>query len=248
MNKVFTRVNILGTHFHKVLDTEAADWILTQIREQKKASVFTPNPEIVMEAYHNKKLQDILNTSGLVVPDGIGVVIGSKIIGQALPMRVAGYDLVQSLFSRMKDEDMKVFFYGAAPGVAALAKEKMEAAYPGLKVCGILDGYQKDENLILQTINEAQPDLLLVGLGAPKQEYWIHDHLAGLSVKVAFGCGGSFDVMAGVHQRAPKIFIKLGLEWFHRLITQPKRAKRMLRLPVFLFKMFVEGKRYKTHS
>ena len=131
--------------------------------------------------------------------------------------------------------DETFYFFGGAPGVASAAARKMMKKYPGLKVVGVHNGYfdEKEEKRIIQDIKTKSPSILLVGLGAPKQEKWIYDNIRLTGAKVAIGVGGSFDVMAGNVKRAPKIFRKLGLEWFHRLITQPTRWKRMMRLPKF---------------
>lgn len=244
MIKTFERINILGVQFHKLTHTEAVKQILAFMEEQKKASVFTPNPEIVIEAYKDTKLRDILNESPMVIADGIGIIYGSRIIRKPLPMRVAGYDVLQSLFEQMAHMDLKVFFYGSGPGVAEKAKEAMEAKYPGLKIVGTLHGYHKDQDMVLSTIKKAQADLILVGLGAPRQEKWVHQYADSFDKGVFFGCGGSMDGMAGVVKRAPKLFIKLNLEWFYRLMKQPSRFKRMLRLPLFLVKMLFEGRKY----
>lgn len=239
------KINILGTMFHNVTRSEAATFIVESLQGQEKASVFTPNPEIVIEAYKDRQLQKILNESSMVVPDGIGVVIGSKIIGEPLAERVAGYDLLQEVFKQIADQSLTVYFFGAGKGVAELAKDKMMEKYPGLSIVGVHHGYFESDEEVIKAINALKPDLLLVGLGAPKQELWIRKNMDQIKAKVFFGCGGSFDAMSGVVKRAPALFIKLNLEWFYRLLKQPTRAKRMLRLPLFLIKMIIEGRRYK---
>ena len=137
-----------------------------------------------------------------------------------------------------------VYFFGGAPGVAQKAAEMMEIKYPGLKIVGVHNGYfdEKEERKIIADIKRVQPSLLLVGLGSPKQEKWIYNNLRLTGAKVAIGIGGSFDVMSGNLKRAPKIFCKLGLEWFYRLITQPTRFKRMLKLPKFVVTVLKEMK------
>ncbi|PKM55261.1 MAG: glycosyltransferase [Firmicutes bacterium HGW-Firmicutes-5] len=244
MRLVRKNINILGTKFHHITRSEAAAFIVKCLQERKKASVFTPNPEIVMEAYHDSRLQAILNDSELVVPDGIGVVIASKLLGQPLPERVAGFDLIQEVFNQIQNKEIKVYFLGAGQGVAELAKKKMEEKYTNLKIVGVHNGYFDNDEHIVASINALDPDFLLVGLGAPKQEYWIDNNRDRLNASVLMGVGGSFDGMSGKVKRAPDIYIKLGLEWFYRLITQPTRAKRMVRLPIFLLKVIVEGKKY----
>ena len=238
------RVNILGTRFHCLTRTEAVDRIAEHLQSCSKASVFTPNPEIVIEACNNPEFESILNNSELVLADGIGVVIGSRIIGHPLPERVAGYDTLLALFNKIEQTDLKVFFLGSGPGVAEEAKEKILDRNPNLNIVGVHDGYFKEDDQVIDYINSFEPDLLLVGLGAPKQEYWIHKNREKIKATVLYGCGGSLDGFSGRVPRSPDIYIKLNLEWFHRLITQPTRAKRMLRLPLFLFKLMINGRKY----
>lgn len=238
------RINILGVCFDRVNMEEAVQIALRLFDKESKGTIFTPNPEIVMAAYENKQLQENLNQGSLVIPDGIGVIIGAKLIGRPLKERVAGYDLVQNMFMKLASTERTIYFYGAKPGVAKLAAEKMITKFPGLKIVGTWDGYEKDLNKVIEDINHKKPDFVLVGLGAPRQEQFIATHQELLSAKVFAGVGGSFDVMAGVVKRAPKVFIKLHLEWFYRLITQPTRIGRMMKLPLFLVKMLQEGKKY----
>lgn len=241
------KVNILGVYFDAITMKEAVKRVIGFLNEEYLHTVFTCNPEIVMEAKNNESFLSIINKGDLVVADGIGVVIGSRILKHPLPERVAGYDLVQNVLNIIKDSDKKVYFFGAAPGVAKKAADNMIKKYPGLQIVGSHDGYfdEEEEKKILEEIRSLQPDLLLIGLGAPKQEKWIFTNKDQLNIKVAIGVGGSFDVMSGQIKRAPKLFIKLGLEWFYRLITQPTRFKRMMRLPIFLVDVFIHRKDYR---
>ncbi|PKM95106.1 MAG: glycosyltransferase [Firmicutes bacterium HGW-Firmicutes-1] len=241
------KINILGVHFDAVTMNEATKLALSFLEDVHKRMIFTANPEIVMEATKNSDFLHIINKGDLIVADGIGVVIGSKIIKNPLPERVAGYDLVQNIFKAIKSTEKTVYFFGAAPGIANKAAKRMMHQHNGLKIVGTHDGYfdKEEEQKILLQINELKPDLLLIGLGAPKQEKWLFDHIEALNVKVCIGVGGSFDVMSGEIKRAPKLFIKLGLEWFYRLITQPTRLKRMMKLPIFLVDVFIHRKEYR---
>lgn len=234
--------DILGVKFNNVTHKEAVDILKCFLDDGKKHPVYTPNPEIVMAARKDPEFMKILNKADLVVPDGIGVVIASKITGCRLKERVAGYDLVQGLFSEIKNKEYTVYFFGGAPGVAADAKEKMEKTHKGIKIIGVSDGYfdKKKEKLIIDDIKNKKPDILLVGLGAPKQEKWIYKHKEELPAKIFIGVGGSFDAMSGKVKRAPKIFISMGLEWFYRLLRQPSRFFRMMKLPVFLLVVLKE--------
>lgn len=227
--------HILGVPFDVVTMTEATERAKAMLQEEGQHFICTPNPEIVMEAQKDKELLGILQEADLVVPDGIGVVWASKYSETPLPERVAGYDLTQNLMRELAGTDATFYFFGGAPGVAAAAARKMTKEYPGLKIVGGHNGYfdETEEKKIIRDIKKHSPSILLVGLGAPKQEKWIYDNMRLTGAKLSIGVGGSFDVMAGNVKRAPKLFRKLGLEWFYRLITQPTRWRRMMRLPKF---------------
>lgn len=226
---------ILDVPFDALTMTEAVEKVMGFLADDKQHYICTPNPEIVMEAQQDKELMKILREADLVVPDGIGVVWASRYSEILLTERVAGYDLTQNIFSRIAGKNETVYFFGGAPGVASTAARQMKKVYPGLKIVGGHNGYfdAEEEKKIIADIKRLSPSILLVGLGAPKQEKWIYEHLEEVGAKVAIGVGGSFDVMAGNVKRAPKLFRKLGLEWFYRLITQPTRWRRMMRLPKF---------------
>ncbi len=230
------RVDILGVHFDVITMQGAIDQAFRFLEGNRARMIFTANPEIVMLAESNKDFNESINKGDLVVADGIGVVIGAKWLGHPLKERVAGYDLVQGILDKMKDTEKTAYFFGAAPGVADLAAKRMMQLHQGLKVVGSHDGYfdAAEEQRLIEEIKALKPDLLLIGLGAPKQESWMLKHKDELGIKLCIGVGGSFDVMSGKLKRAPQVFIKLGLEWFHRLISQPTRFKRMMKLPIFL--------------
>lgn len=231
--------NILGVPFANVTPEEAVDTLVSYIGSEGKKMVFTPNPEMVMAAGKDPEFMKILNKSSMNVPDGIGIVIASRLTKCPIKYRVAGYDMLLGAFDKMKDKGMTVFFFGSAPGIADKAKEAIEKRFNGLKVVGTANGYfdKNRENEIIDEINEKKPDLLLVGIGFPKQEKWIYDHLDRLNVKAAVGVGGSFDGWSGNVQRAPEFFVKHGLEWFYRLMKQPSRIGRMMQLPLFMLKV-----------
>ncbi len=239
------QTHILGVPFDALTMREARQRAAALLQEEGQHYICTPNPEIVMEAQQDAELMGILKGADLVVPDGIGVVWASKYSEIRLTERVAGYDLVQGLMEDLQATDATFYFFGGAPGVASAAARKMKRKYPALKIVGGHNGYfdEKEEKRIIRNIKNLSPSILLVGLGAPKQEKWIYDNLRLTGAKLAIGVGGSFDVMAGNTKRAPKLFQKLGLEWFYRLITQPTRWRRMLRLPKFALKVLKDKKK-----
>ncbi|MEA4816532.1 MAG: WecB/TagA/CpsF family glycosyltransferase [Lachnospiraceae bacterium] len=233
------QIEVLNVPFDVLSMEEAVSRVISYMDTNGSHIICTPNPEIVMAAGSDRELMDILKAADLVVPDGVGIVWALKKSGGVHVQRIAGYDLIQNVFAKIKSSDRSVYFFGGAPGVAADAARAMQKKHPGLKIVGTRNGYftERDEIKIIDEIKKAKPDLLLVGLGSPKQEKWMYNNLRLTGVKSAIGVGGSFDVMSGRIKRAPKIFQRLGLEWFYRLIKQPVRFKRILKLPNFVFKV-----------
>ncbi len=240
------RLNVLGVGVDTASMAETADVLLSAMEGESPYSVYTPNSEILLYAYHNPDYCAVLNRGDRITPDGIGVVYASKILKHPLPERVGGFDLANAVLAKMAGTKKSVYLFGAKPGVADLAAENICKQYPGTIVCGTADGYfdNEKEQEIIKDINEKKPDLLLVCLGFPKQECWIDAHKDQLSAKVMMGLGGSLDVFAGTVKRAPKGFQKLGLEWLYRLLKQPSRAGRMLALPKFGITVLFHGKKY----
>ena len=234
-------VDILGVGFSPLGTEESAEYILKLIGEDGFHYVFTPNSEMVMEAVKNKEFEDILNSADLLTADGIGIIYASKILGSPIRERAAGFDISVQVIEKMAKSGKTLYLFGAAPGVAGKAKAIIENKISGIKIVGTHDGYfdAEEEERIIIDINEKKPDVLFVCLGCPKQEKWIFKNKDRLNVKVAMGLGGCLDVYAGNVKRAPDIYIKLGLEWFYRLMKEPKRFFRMLALPKFMIKVIL---------
>lgn len=236
------RIEILGCCIDMV-DSEQAlkkaeEFILRGIPSQ----VITLNAEIAYMASNDERLKTVINEASLVTPDGIGIVWAARKKGYILKERVTGIDMVYNLCRLAALKGYKVFMLGAAPGVAEKAAEKLKQMYPRLMVCGTRDGYFKEEEKdeVIKGIREASPHILMVALGAPRQEFFINQHKDELGVPLCIGVGGSFDVIAGVKKRAPSFMIKLNLEWLYRLLSEPSRIKRQLALPKFVFKVLRE--------
>ena len=229
-------IDILGVNVDSIEFEKAVDVAEGLMKSEKTSMIFTPNPEIIMCAKDDGELRSILNSADLCTADGIGVVYASRIIGQPVPERVAGFDVVCALLERAAEAGTGVFLFGAKPGVAEIAKKKLEEKHPKIRIVGTHNGYfkEEDEPGIVEQINQSGADLLLVCLGAPKQEKWIAKHKDELNVNLCMGVGGTLDVLAGTAKRAPKLFIKLNLEWFYRLLKQPTRLGRMMVLPKFI--------------
>ena len=225
---------VMTITFDNINMEEAVGTAMGHIAARSRCRVVTPNAEFALEAKKNPRFLNILNTSQLVLADGISVVLASKIIGDPMVGRVTGVGFAQALAAAMAKEGRSIFLLGAKPGVAEKAAQKLQETYPGLKIAGTHDGYFKDEGPVVEAINAAHPDALLVCLGAPKQEYFMENHDAELEVPVMAGLGGSMDVLAGNVQRAPEFFQKYGLEWLYRLVKEPQRWRRMIKLPLYL--------------
>ncbi len=235
---------IMGIPFNNISMTEALGMVLIALEERRKTVIYTPNPEIVMAAQKDKEFKEVLKSADILIPDGIGIVKASKLYHNPIKERVAGYDLVQALFSRVRTSVNTVYFLGGKEGIAEKAKEKMQRKYRGLNITGTHHGYFKDDSeeeaAIIDEINSLNPEILLVGLGYPRQEKWIAKHKDELNSIIMIAVGGSFDVMSGEIKRAPEFYRNHGLEWLYRLIKQPSRFKRMLVLPVFMIRALGE--------
>ncbi|MBQ9979680.1 MAG: WecB/TagA/CpsF family glycosyltransferase [Oscillospiraceae bacterium] len=229
------KADVMGAKFHSLTLSEAVNAGVSLIGTGCHR-VVTPNSEIVYEALKNPELMELINTSSLVLPDGIGVVYASKILGCPVKQKVAGIDFAQGLMEALAGTDKTFYFLGSKPGVADGAKEKLLEKYPGLNIVGTADGYFKDDAAAAEKIRQTGADVVFVCLGAPKQEFWIKNHGEATGASLLIGLGGCLDVFSGNVNRAPDIMIKLGLEWLYRLYKEPKRIGRMCRLPLFLFK------------
>lgn len=241
------KVNILGVNVDMATVKEASDKIMNFFDENKLHSVYTPNSEIIMAAYRDKEFCEILNRSELLTADGIGVVYASKILGKPIRERAAGYDIACKVVEKLNRTEHKLFLFGGKPGIAEIAKEKLNEKYPQLNIVGCRNGYfkEEEEEEIVHEINETGADILFVCLGAPKQEKWIDKYRDELNVKVAMGIGGSLDVFAGNVERAPDFFCNHGLEWFYRLYKEPWRIGRMMDLPKFGVTVLLKGRKFK---
>ena len=229
-------VDILGVKIDKIGFDAAVEKAYELLKSEGTSAIFTPNPEIVMLAHEDEEFKSILNSADLCTADGIGVVYAAKILNTPVPERVAGFDVTCALLERVSRSGEGVFLFGAKPGVAELAKEKMEEKYSGINIAGTGNGYfkEEDEAEIVEEINKSGAKLLLVCLGAPKQEKWIARNREKLGVNLCMGVGGTLDVFAGVAKRSPDIFIKLNLEWLYRLAKNPSRIGRFVALPKFI--------------
>ena len=235
------KLDIMGLQFDNVTMDEASARAEQILAGKKTCYAVTPNAEIAYEALYDETLRALINGADLVLPDGAGVVLASKLLKTPLKQKVAGVDFADGLLGVLETTGQRLYLLGSKPGIGELAAQKMMQKHPRLRIAGIADGYFQDEAPVIDKINASGADVLFVCLGAPKQELFMKDHLDALHVKLMIGLGGSLDSFAGTVKRAPKWMIRCNLEWLYRLIKEPKRFGRMLRLPKYLFAVL--GKR-----
>ncbi len=227
------KADILGIPFDAVTPEEAVQRGLV-LMESGGGRVVTPNPEIVWKCHTDPDARDAVATADLILADGIGIIKAAKKLGRPLKDRVLGIEWFFAMLGVCAEKGMCVFFLGGKPGVAEAAAQNAINTHPGLVICGTHDGYFTDEAAVLTLIQAANPDFLVVSLGAPKQELWMARNAVKLPGVLMAGLGGSLDVLAGTVSRAPKVFSKLGLEWLYRVLRQPSRIPRLFVIPKFL--------------
>ncbi|MBR4869282.1 MAG: WecB/TagA/CpsF family glycosyltransferase [Oscillospiraceae bacterium] len=237
------RVNILGVGFDNYTMAELVEKGTEFLCSDSCHYVVTPNPEIVETCRENAEAMRAVNGADLVIPDGIGVIYGAKILKTPLKERTPGIEFGEHMIAKCAELGKSVFFLGAKPGVADAAAENMKKKYPALTVAGTNDGYFKEDGPVVEKVRASGADLLFVCLGAPKQEFWMEKNGKATGAKLMMGLGGSLDVWAGTVQRAPEFYIRHNLEWFYRLIKNPSRIGRMMKLPLFLIHVIFGGKK-----
>ena len=248
------RVNIFGYEMDGLSMQQAVEQLLdwTQLHNVDCNNsggckyVVTPNVDHTVMFQENAKLRDAYQDASLVLADGLPVVMASRWLGRKIPERVPGSDLVPALFAAADEsKPLRVFLLGAGPGVAAQAAKNVEEKYPHVQVVATYSpplGFEKDEQEnenILSQIAEVQPDVLVVGLGAPKQELWVHRHHEKIEAAVALCVGATIDFLAGEKPRAPMWMRKSGLEWLHRLASEPRRLMTRYLRDAVLFPQIV---------
>lgn len=229
-------INIRGVAFDNVDISEALEKCRIFLETEGAKIIHTPNAEIVQMCVEKEDKRVLVNSADLIIPDGAGVILAGKILSTPVSKgKVAGIELCEKLAANAGAWGKKIFFLGGKPGIAEQAAEKLKEKYPDLPLAGCADGYFKDDGPVIEKINASGADILFVCLGVPRQEEWMNANRARLNVRLMGGFGGSFDVFAGAVKRAPKFFIKCNLEWFYRLVKEPKRIGRMMKLPKFIF-------------
>ena len=214
-------------------------WLVESKHPQQSSTcrqICTVNPEFIVDAQHDPAFAAVLARADLRVPDGSGILWAARRQGVILSERVTGSDGVYRICAEAARQGWRVYFLGASPGVAADTAQRLAARYPGLQVAGTYSGSPAAEGWpeIHERLAAARPDILFVAFGHPKQDLWIDAHRHELPVGVAIGVGGAFDFVAGVARRAPLTMQRFHLEWLHRLIMEPWRWRRMMKLPIFV--------------
>ncbi len=241
-------VEILGLPVHPLTMEGAVAAICRAWQEERVFQVITANVEILAAGLADGEVGRLIREGEMVTADGAGVLLAARLSGFSLPERVAGYDLLLAALKEAERQGVSVFFLGARPEVLQAALARIRELFPHLLLCGSHHGYfrEEEEAAIAAEIKLRRPRLLVVALGAPRQDKWIYRHKRELPPCVAMGVGGSLDVLAGKARRAPRWMQRAGLEWLYRLLRQPSRLARVYVIPLFLFKVL--GKRLAAGS
>jgi len=227
--------SILGVKVCVIPKDRFIQRIEEDIRKDRQRFIVAINPEKLLKAKKDEALTNLLNGADYPIPDGVGVLVAARLKKIPIKERITGIDCMEMLCASSADHGFRVFLYGAKPTVAERTKAVLEQRYPGIQIAGCLDGYCTDNEMVIKQINATNPDIVFVALGSPKQEYWIAKNRSELHAKILQGVGGSFDVISGNLKRAPDFFREHGLEWLFRLLQQPKRIWRVIKMSRFLF-------------
>lgn len=226
--------NILGFAVSNYNYEELIKNIFIDIENNEQHFLVNINPLIIMNYYQNEKYKQIFNQEKYQIPDGIGIVLASKMKKKIIKNRITGIDLMEKICETASKKGKSIYLCGAKPGVAIKASNELIKRYHNLHITGVCDGYIPEEEMIKQ-INLVKPDILFVALGSPNQEEFIIKNRKNLNVKILMPVGGSFDVISGNVKRASKNIQKLHLEWFYRMLKEPGRIKQNIVLIKFIF-------------
>ncbi|CDZ74519.1 Glycosyl transferase, WecB/TagA/CpsF family [Peptoniphilus sp. ING2-D1G] len=244
------KISIFGVDVLNIDFKQAVEMVKNLLKEDKFHYIVTPNTEIVFNAKDDPKILNIINSADMSIADGIGLIYGSRIRKKPLKERVTGFDLSMEILNICEEEGYSLYLLGTKPEIVKRAYEKLREERPKLNIVGYNDGFFKgahigyagneEEQRVIEEINTLKPDVIFLGLGYPKQEIWIDANKDKLNTRLIIGNGGVIDVIAGDVKRAPDIFIKLNLEWFYRLLSDPSRIKRQIAIPKFLIRVLLD--------
>ncbi|WP_298824584.1 WecB/TagA/CpsF family glycosyltransferase [uncultured Planococcus sp.] len=233
MKESYLGVNVSPLSYEGIIED-----LRKRISNGDQSTIIAVNPEKVIAAERDPKVKELINSSTYQIADGIGILLAAKIKGGQITSRVTGVDMMAKLLEFATEEGHPVYFYGAKEEVVTKAISSIQQTHPKIIIAGYTNGYEKDEDALVERINDSGAKVIFVALGSPKQELWIQRNMGRLkNVQVFQGVGGSFDVFSGTVKRAPALFRKLGIEWLYRLISSPSRIKRQMNLPIFLMKV-----------
>jgi len=229
------RIELLGVPLDCVDISQALVAVEEMMQDDRPGTVIAVNPEKVIKARKNPWLLAQLREARLLIPDGIGVVMAARLLGLGRMKRVPGSELMPAICEQAARKGYRIFLFGGGPEVNRDAMTVLRRRFPGIQIVGGQHGYLKDEEMpdLIDRINASGAEVLFVALGSPKQELWMKEYLPRLNIKVCQGVGGTFDVLAGRVKRAPAVFRKIHLEWFYRLLYEPRRLLRQTALPRF---------------
>jgi N-acetylglucosaminyldiphosphoundecaprenol N-acetyl-beta-D-mannosaminyltransferase len=240
-------MEILGCRLDPIDIAAATDAILALARDGDGAQVVTLGTEMVVYAQKDERFRKIVNACALSLCDTVGLLAVARRRGATLRERVTGVELIEHLCARAAKEGLAVYLFGSAEGVAAAAADALRARYLGLVIAGTRSGYfdDADSASIAAQIRASGARVLFAGLGSPRQEFWLREHLSDTGVGVGIGVGGTLDVVSGRVERAPQTWRTLHLEWFYRLVKEPHRWRRQLALPYFVWLVLFDRSRGK---
>lgn len=227
-------VTILNLPFINTTNQQFLLALTQRIQQKQNTFIVTANPEIAVYAYDHPQFRQLIAAADYITPDGIGIIKASQIIKQPLQERITGFDTLVSLLELANQHRLKIYLLGAKKAVLQKTVVNIQKKYPHLEIVGAHDGYFTDEKAISAEIKAAQPDIVAVALGYPKQEQFIARNRQ-LAPAVWIGVGGSFDVLSGSVKRAPQAFQRLNLEWLYRFLSHPSRLSRFKNLPRFIY-------------
>ncbi|MEH7383239.1 WecB/TagA/CpsF family glycosyltransferase [Bacillus sp. JJ1533] len=228
---------VMGYDFVNNSMSEFVDEMHERVQKEQKTFIVTANPEIVTYANTHPYYDKVLKQAQYIIPDGIGITIASKLLGNPLQERITGFDFMTELLHIANQNKYKVYFLGTEPDVIGLTVQNIQLSFPDINIVGYHHGFFKDDEPIIKEIKRTEPDIVFLGLGFPKQEEWIASNKHHFNKGLFIGLGGCFNVWAGVVNRAPELWRNLNLEWAYRIMKEPARLKRAVAIPQFMLRV-----------
>lgn len=239
---IMNKIRILDANVDNLELKEIIDRVKGFVQSGRPNMIITANSLMVNCISGDNRLKKVFDEAALVLADSVGIVWASKCLGEPALKRIPGIDLMIEICSLAARKNYSLYLLGAHNKIVEKAAEELRKKLPSLKIAGTHHGYftgsANDERDVIREIKETRPDILFVGMDVPRQEKWLHEHMEELGVSVCMGIGGSFDVISGRFERAPLWVRRMGLEWAYRFLLQPWRITRLIKLPVFVYKVF----------